>query len=63
MSDPTDTLEPAALPVVPAWAVGADAEHTGPSGMGPGTDRPGFGEADPTDLKDTTKDRLKPEEQ
>lgn len=29
------------LPQVPVWAVGADAQHTGPSGMGPGVDRPG----------------------
>lgn len=32
------------FPPAPAWAVGADAEHTGPSGMGPGQDQPGFGQ-------------------
>ncbi|MCC2672464.1 MAG: hypothetical protein K0Q72_4936 [Armatimonadetes bacterium] len=32
------------FPKAPAWAVGADAEHTGPSGMGPGEDQPGFGQ-------------------
>jgi hypothetical protein len=31
------------FPPAPAFAVGADAEHTGPSAMGPGTDEPGFG--------------------
>jgi hypothetical protein len=34
------------LPRVPVWAVGADAQHGGPSGMGPGTDRPGLGPDD-----------------
>ena len=32
------------FPPAPAWAVGADREHTGPSGMGPGEDQPGFGQ-------------------
>lgn len=36
--------EPIEYPPAPAWAVGADAEHTGPSGMGPGKDQPGFGQ-------------------
>jgi len=39
--DSTDSPE---FPPAPAWAVGADAEHTGPSGIGPGADRPGFGQ-------------------
>lgn len=40
------------FPPGPAWAVGADREHRGPSGMGPGTDRPGFGEeVDPEDAE------------
>lgn len=33
-----------AFPHGPAWAVGADREHRGPSGMGPGEDQPGFGQ-------------------
>lgn len=47
MSEPKTNSNPAKqtkFPTAPAWAVGADAEHTGPSGMGPGTDRPGFGQ-------------------
>lgn len=40
-SKPHERIE---YPPAPAWAVGADAEHTGPSGMGPGTDQPGFGQ-------------------
>lgn len=34
---------PADFPPAPAWAVGADREHRGPSGMGPGEDQSGFG--------------------
>jgi hypothetical protein len=47
MSQPksdTNVADQAEFPPAPAWAVGADAAHTGPSGMGPGTDRPGFGQ-------------------
>ncbi len=33
-----------AFPPGPAWAVGADREHRGPSGIGPGEDQPGFGQ-------------------
>jgi hypothetical protein len=32
------------FPPGPAWAVGADAEHRGPSGLGPGEDLPAEGE-------------------
>lgn len=32
------------FPPGPAWAVGADREHRGPSGIGPGEDQPGFGQ-------------------
>lgn len=45
-----DSADPLAFPPAPAWAVGADREHQGPSGMGPGEDQPGFGQE--IDLED-----------
>ncbi|HEU4754861.1 MAG TPA: hypothetical protein VFU47_17260 [Armatimonadota bacterium] len=43
------------FPPAPAWAVGADREHRGPSGLGPGEDRPGFGqEVDEEDAQGVT---------
>lgn len=39
-----DSADQDRFPTAPAWAVGADAEHTGPSGIGPGKDHPGFGQ-------------------
>lgn len=49
-------------PPGPAWAVGADGEHQGTSGMGPGEDRPGFGEeVDPEDAEGVAGGFLKSE--
>jgi len=39
-----DAIDEDRFPTAPAWAVGADAQHTGPSGIGPGKDHPGFGQ-------------------
>ena len=41
---PRPLAEEQEYPKGPAWTVGADREHTGPSGMGPGQDQPGFGQ-------------------
>ncbi|MGV3721055.1 MAG: hypothetical protein ACO1SX_09110 [Actinomycetota bacterium] len=51
-----DREEPTTVfPPGPAWAVGADREHRGPSPFGPGNDRPGFGqEIDPEDAAGVT---------
>lgn len=47
-ADPKETPatpgHPPAFPPGPAWAVGADRDHRGPSGIGPGEDQPGFGQ-------------------
>ena len=58
----TDDEEERKFPPGPAWAVGADGEHQGPSAMGPGDDRPGFAEEiDVEDAEGVAGGFLRPE--